>query len=380
MKKILIILLIILNLTACSKQEAKSSDNNNLSIKGVWLSCYELDFEDKSEIGFTNNIKNILFDIKSKGFNTVFVHVRSHCDAYYSSKYFPTSIFIAGVQGKKITYDPLKIICYFSKIYNLDIHAWINPFRISTDTNIEALSNSNPAKKHIINKSNVVRQVDGGYYFNPYYKSVRKLIINGIIEILENYDIKGIHFDDYFYPTTDKKFDEKEYQEYLENNPDISLADFRRNNINKLISVVYKTVHKFKKIFGISPHCSFYYNYNTQYADIEMWCNSENFIDYIAPQIYFNFTEKQETEDNQPLDFKKCLEYWQKKARNTPIYIGLALYKCSDEKDFSINNDVIAKQINYIKNKNIDGFIIFSYSYFKKNKQETENIIKEIQA
>lgn len=361
------------------KKSKASKSSKAFVLKGVWLSCYELDFSDKSEKGFTENISRIFSDIKAKGFNAVFVHIRSHSDAYYKSDYFPSSAFIANFQGDKLSYDPLETMCYFAKIFKLQIHAWINPFRITSTNDISGLSKSNPAFNLIKTKSRKVRSANGGYYYNPAYKSVRKLILNGVEEVAKKYEVDGIHFDDYFYPTTEKDFDDKEYSEYKKStNSKASLYDFRRENINKLVKSVYDVCHKYGKNFGISPHCSFYYNFNTQYADIEKWCKEDGYIDYIAPQIYFGFETAEKTEDNQPLRFKECLNYWLERTYNKPVFIGLALYKCGTDGEWSDSKDIIARQIKYLNTKPTNGFIIFSYSYLKKNKQETKNLVKAI--
>ncbi|MEE1003546.1 MAG: family 10 glycosylhydrolase [Acutalibacteraceae bacterium] len=384
MKKLFTIILIFSLLSSCAYKESnpyenETKDSTNSSLKGIWLSCYELDFSDKSEKGFTTNINKIFSDIKAKGFNAVFVHVRSHADAYYSSKYFPTSAFISKKQGEILNFDPLNTMCYFAKIYKLEIHAWINPFRITSTTDLSALAENNPALKMIKSNSREVRLANGGYYFNPAYESVRKLILNGVEEVAKNYPVDGIHFDDYFYPTTEKEFDDQEYEKYKKTaSSPLSLYDFRRDNINKLIKDVYKTCHKYGKIFGVSPHCSFYYNYNTQYADIEKWCNEKGYIDYIAPQIYFGFKTNEKTEDNQPLKFKACLDYWLERTKNKPIYIGLALYKCGTDNEWANYDNIIARQIKYLNTKLTNGFIVFSYSYLKQNKSETENMQKAI--
>lgn len=389
MKKVFLIGLALVFLTSCSVKmistdtqtddinntlKTNIGNNKNYILKGVWVSCYELDFKNKTKMGFVNEINKMFNDIKSKGFNTVFIHIRSHADAYYKSKYFPFSSFISEKQGLDPGYDPLEIMCYFAKMYSLKIHAWINPFRVSNNKNINYLSDNNPAKKHILNKDGVVKEVDDGYYFNPCYDSVRNLIINGIKEVIENYDVDGIHFDDYFYPTTDKSFDKDEYKK---SGSSLSLYAWRRQNIDKLIKQAYKTVKSRNKIFGISPHCSFYYNYNTQYADIEKWCKNDGYIDYIAPQIYFGFDEKTKTPDGQPLAFKDCFNYWKKHCYKKPMYIGLALYKCSEMGEFSKNN-IISRQIEFLNSKKSNGYIIFSYSYFNKNKSATNNAIKII--
>lgn len=378
MKKTLSALLIIFlsfSFSSCNGEKTVTEYNEPKDkIKGIWISCYELDFSDKSEIGFTREIERIFKDIHNKGFNTVFVHIRSHSDSYYKSESFPISSFIAGIQGKAIDYDPLEIMIYFAKIYSLKIHGWINPFRVLIDNNISSLSKKNPAYKLIKEKDRRVRYANGGYYYNPAYEWVQRLIIDGIKEVLDNYKLDGIHFDDYFYPTTEKSFDDEEYKK---SKSSLDLDDWRRENINTLIKRVYTLVNSYNIQFGISPHCSFYYNYRLQYADIEKWCNQDGYIDYIAPQIYFGFTEGLKTQQNQPLEFTECLDYWKKRISGIPIYIGLALYRCEENGEFKNDNKIIAKQME-IAEKQTDGFIIFSYSYLSRNKKQTENIIEKL--
>ncbi|MBQ7129350.1 MAG: hypothetical protein IJO19_05125, partial [Clostridia bacterium] len=107
------------------------------------------------------------------------------------------------------------------------------------------------------------------------------------------------------------------------------------------------------------------------------WCKNKGFIDYIAPQIYYGFKETEITPQKQPLKFKECLEYWNNKVKNIPVYIGLGLYRCEEKGEFKEDNSIIAKQME-LSCKKADGFIIFSYSYLKRNKKQTENIVKNL--
>ncbi len=374
MKRIFCILFCLFFLASCSKTPETKANIYNNKLKGIWISCYELSFKNKSKQAFSSNIDRIFFDIKQKGFDTIFVHIRSHSDAYYKSKIFPISAFVAEKQGANLDFDPLSIILYFAEIYSLKVHAWINPFRVLIDNNTKFLSPKNPAYALIKKNDRRVRNTGEGYYYNPAYEWVRNIILSGIEEVLQNYNVEGIHFDDYFYPTTDKSFDDEEYKQ---SKSSLSLENWRRENIDKLIKSVYRLTHKYQKKFGVSPHCSFYYNHYQQYADIEKWCKNRGFIDYIAPQIYYGFKEKEITPQKQPLKFKECLEYWNNKVKNIPVYIGLGLYRCEEKGEFKEDNSIIAKQME-LSCKKADGFIIFSYSYLKRNKKQTENIVKNL--
>ena len=162
---------------------------------------------DRSYKSFKRKFKNIANKAKEKKFNTLIVQVRPFSDALYESSYYPYSHIISGAQGKNPGYDPLKYMCAYSHKLGLKIHAWINPYRVRSTSDLK-LSANNPYK----NNKNLGVKVDDGIYYNPALSGVRKLIENGIKEIINNYDVDGIQFDDYFYPTSKKSFDEEQYK------------------------------------------------------------------------------------------------------------------------------------------------------------------------
>lgn len=345
---------------------------NGGEIRAMWLSCYELDFKDKSEHGFTESIESIFLKLKNDGFNTVFVHARSHCDAYYKSEIFPVSAYIAGEQGAVIDYDPLQIMIDIAKKFELKIHAWVNPFRVSSNTDISAICEENPAVSMYDKNDNSVVICNQGIYLNPSDTAARKLVLNGIDELLA-YDIDGIHIDDYFYPTTDPSFDKPEYTEYCEKaKSHLSLDDWRRKNVDIAVSSIYRKVHLKNKIFSISPQANVQSNYDTMYADVEKWCSTEGYTDIIIPQIYFGF-EYELVYKNQSMQFEKCASYWAELASKSDIQIcyGLGLYRAGESVELNgeentewcENSDILSRQYKYCKAlAEYNGVAVFSYS------------------
>lgn len=354
--------------------------------KAVWIAYYELSefTKGKSEYEFEQKINDEFSKLSSYEFNTVTVQIRPCADAFYLSEYFPSSVYFNGTRGGEMLYDPLEIMCSVAQKYKLNIEAWINPYRVSQDDDYTKLSSDNFAIKN----KRMTKVVDGKIYFNPAYDKVTDLIVNGVKEIVENYNISAIHFDDYFYPTQNKNFDKNEYKKY---GGDLSLTDWRRKNVTNMVKRVYETIKAANKNieFGISPASNIENDKNNLYADIETWVKNK-YVDYICPQVYFGFKNVY-----QPFMF--TVKKWVKLCENTDVdlYIGLALYKANTkdkyaaENDKSIinefrnNNDIIARQITYIsKIDKIKGYYIFSFSQLTSEnaKEEVSNMLKVMQS
>lgn len=359
-------------------------------IKSVWLTYYEFEklTNGSNENEFTTKIQSLVQEIKKMGFNTLTVQVRPCADAFYVSKYFPSSKYCFGVQGADMPYDPLKILCSVCKQESIKAEAWINPYRVSQDNKIDDLADSNIAKKWHSSKKkkSYVYITKSGIHFNPAVDEVTKLIVNGVREIVKNYDIYAIHFDDYFYPDTDEKIDKEQYDKYKSKGGKLALSDWRRENVNKMIQAVYSAVKKENPNvkFGISPASNIKNDYSTLYADVEKWASEKGYTDYICPQIYFGFKNIY-----QPFMF--TTKKWVGITTSAKLYIGLPLYKCGtadkyaspDDKsiinEFKNNNNIIARQITYLsKIDEVQGFYIFSYSCLQneKCKTEVENMLK----
>lgn len=359
----------------------KQNTHNNEEMRGVWVSYMELTMEnekDKSQKRFTEKFEEIAENCKNLGYNTLVVQVRPFCDALYKSDYFPWSHILTGEQGKNPNYDPLKIICDVCREKNLNIHAWVNPYRISTQNSPSELSENNPYVKD----SSVGFKTQSGTYLDPSNENARRLIIDGIEEIVSNYDIDAIQFDDYFYPADMGSEDDTQYKEYINGceNESMTLEEWRKANVNLLISEVYLRIHSIKNNveFGISPQGNINNN-DKLFADVQLWCTTRGYIDYICPQIYFSL-------DNPALTFEDSLQSWCELefASNVNLYVGLAGYKAGTDDDEGtwLNDDnILAQEYNIIcENEKANGLMMYSYTslFSDDGKKEMENFYNEL--
>lgn len=375
-------------LSACGGGETEKEEKAD-EIRAVWISVYDMaDLKGMSEGGFRAKCENMFKDISERGLNHVFVQVRPSGDALYESEIFPWSKYISGEQGMSPGYDPLEIFLKTAHSYNLKLHAWINPYRISsTSSDMEKLSESNPARQLYNDNPRDVYLSTEGIYYNPASERVQKLILDGVREIVKNYDVDGIHIDDFFYPTVEEDIDKEEYETYKENSGTASLDDWRRNQVNAFVSGMYSAVKSEKEnvVVSISPSADIVADRNVHYADVALWCSEKGYCDWIIPQAYYGF-------DNEYLPYKRSVNEWKKLVTNRDIklVIGLASYKCGAEDlyagngkdEWEKNDDILLRQLIYLRKKECDGFSLFSYNSLAipngTMKTEWENFEAEI--
>ena len=371
--------------TAVSEPDAVFTASNSTEVRGMWIAFFEL--YPMFDVGkdFREEFAKVLDNCVESGINSVYVHVRSHCDAFYDSEIFPWSKYVNGVdgtQGRAPEFDPLEVMIALAHERGLEFHAWINHYRVLKDsTDLSLLSDDNPAKIWLTDSDDsndlCVTECKGGLYLNPAEPQVQRLIADGVREIVKNYDVDGIHFDDYFYPTTDESFDEAHYAAYrasVSSNP-LPLADWRRANVNAMVGAVYNAVKSEKPtcIFGISPMASIRNNYNTVYADIAAWLEL-GVVDYIMPQLYFGFEYPDEKSR-----YDTLLREWCELIAGKPqqLLIGLGSYRVgstdSYHAEWSEHDDVLARQIEMLRADGVsDGFVIYSYTtFFKEDELST---------
>ncbi len=350
-------------------------------LRGIWISCYDyISAAGKTRSEYKAETDKMFKSIADCGFNTAFVHMRAFSDAFYESDIYPYSSFVAGTEGASLPFDPFKVILESAKKYGISVHGWINPFRVSTKNDPSLLSASNPAKKILDggNSEGEVCILKNGIYYNPACVSNHKLILDGVREILGKYDIDGIHIDDYFYPSTDKSIDSKQYSQYKASGGALSLAEWRRARVNSFVSSLYSTVKATNSnlTVSISPAAQIEKNKNELYADCALWLSSKGYADIIIPQIYFGF-------EHETLDFQSLLAEWAALPRNPQIKLvcGLAAYKCgkndayagAGSAEWQENTDILARQLKCIrKNKNYSGFVVFSYKDLNRAACKTE--------
>ena len=344
--------------------DAKADFEKN-GMKGIWISYIELqnvDFSTKES--FTADITEMFDNCKNMGLNTVIVHVRSFGDAYYNSSFFPYSHIMTGTQGQNPGFDPLEIMVETAHTIGLRFEAWINPYRVKLYNHPKELSADNPAQNSALTIS-----TDSGIFYNPALQEVRDLVTNGVIEIIQNYNVDGIHFDDYFYPDTAVELDENDYSAY---NGNLSLENWRRENVNMLVRQVYSAIKQYDDniTFGISPQGNDDNNYHMQYSDVKLWMSEEGYADYIMPQLYWGFDYLTKGGSDR-YGFKNLSYEWSqyKKLDSVQLYIGLGAYRIgagdggANQQDEWYNGHNLADMITVINaNPDLRGYALYSYN------------------
>lgn len=343
--------------------------------RAVWMpTTYNIDWPQISSTVTADQQKQQYMDkldtLKSAGMNAVIFQVRPMGDAFYPSSYAPWSAFLTGTQGTSPGYDPLQFTLEEAHKRNMEFQAWFNPFRISDSGSfnvtdyINKLPSTSPLKAH---PEWIVKYSGNGktyFWLNPGIPDVRTYVENTILEVVNKYDIDGVHLDDYYYPypitNTDYTVvdfpDNNEFASY--GTGYTNKADWRRDNINKFISELYSKIKDSKSYvkFGVSPFgiwrngtsvggsdTNGFSSYDSIYSDSLKWVKS-GWLDYIIPQIYWDF-------GNTAADYGKLIDWWtaQVSGKNISLYIGHAAYKIGDSTYGShwTNPDEVPNQVNY---------------------------------
>jgi uncharacterized lipoprotein YddW (UPF0748 family) len=310
------------------------------------------------------------------GINAVMFQVRPAADAFYLKSHEPWSKWLTGKQGvaPDPIYDPLELAITEAHKRGIELHAWFNPYRASLDGNFKALS-----PQHITNLNPNWFFVYGGIkVFNPGLPEVRAYIVQVILNVVDNYDIDGVHMDDYFYPyriAGQKINDAEAFKKYGDGFTNID--DWRRNNVDVLIKTLGDSIHKHKPYvkFGISP-MGIWANksqnpegsdthggdsYYELYADSRKWIK-EGWIDYINPQLYWTF--------KYPLAaFETLLDWWSNNAYGRHLYIGQAAYRINEVRSPGFKQPAqLPDQIKYLRaNARVQGSVFFSQKSLVNN-------------
>ena len=328
------------------EQAEKLAEVETQEMRGVWVATVRnIDYPSIEGTTSSAELKaqadTIISTCAALGINNIFFQVRPTCDAYYKSNIFPWSRYLTGAQGvaPDSDFDPLAYWIKQAHANGIKIHAWVNPYRVTRDNDAvdtewnTMIAASNPAKQH---PEWVVRHNDN-YYLNPGIPEVQQLVREGIMEIVNNYDIDGIHFDDYFYPNENSGpfQDDVTYATYGAGFA--SKADWRRNNVDTLVQSINPMIKAVKPnvVFGISPsgiwankkdvslgsNTDGQGSYTALYADTRKWA-IENWVDYIAPQLYW-------TIGYDKANYKTLVNWWADQCRysDTKLYIGMGDYR-----------------------------------------------------
>lgn len=349
-------------------------------MRGVWVSTiYNIDYpsaQGLSADALKSEADTILDNIAAMGLNTVFLQVRPSADALYPSEIFPWSRYISGTVGQAPDGD-FDVLAYWvegAHSRGMQLHAWINPYRITKDGQSEwdSLPENSPAKQH----PEWVIQYEDNYYFNPGLPAVQQLVVDGAAEIVENYDVDGIHLDDYFYPGTDFN-DSATFARYGSDFSDI--GDWRRDNVNTLIASLDETLHKIdpELSFGVSPagiwdnkasnpkgsETNGRSSYREIYCDSVEWIKKGT-VDYICPQLYWSI-------GYEIADFEILVDWWQQvvSTSDVALYIGIGAYRAAEAQpgDVWYGTDELQRQLTLLDDSiDIQGEVFFSYSSLQK--------------
>lgn len=372
-------------------------------LRGVWVSTvYNLDFPSKkgmTEWEYKYEYIKLLDNLETLNMNAVIFQVRPKLDAFYKSNINPWSEYLTGTQGLSPGWDPLEWMIEEAHNRGMEFHAWFNPYRVTTgNEQLSDLAPNNWARQN----PQYVFSFGGKLQLNPGEPEVIEYINDSVMEVVENYDIDAVHFDDYFYPFKNgdnwyAKEEEDSYRKYGNgfNNRD----DWRRHNVDKLIETVHNSVELYniqnnKSIqFGVSPFGIWGHNemhpdgsiegtgsltprvsrasYDDQFADTRKWVKN-NWIDYIVPQIYWTFDEK-------AAPYGELVDWWADVARGTNVnlYIGHASYRKADVNNKNIswkNSQEISNQLKFNSlYDEVKGSIFFSYRSLLENANNPVN-------
>ena len=296
--------------------------------RGAWIQCVNGQFQGMPTEQMKKTLTGQLDNLKGAGINAIVFQVRAEADALYKSPFEPWSRYLTGVQGKAPSpaWDPLQFMVEECHKRDMEIHAWINPYRARTK-GTTALSPQHPYNAH----PEWFVEYAGQLYFDPGLPESRRYICKIVRDIVSRYDIDAIHMDDYFYPYPNpgEEFpDDLSFAAYGRGFTD--RGDWRRDNVNVLIKEIHETVRDTKPWvkFGVSPFGIYrnkksnpngsdtngLQNYDDLYADVLLWVNN-GWVDYNIPQIYWEI-------GHPAADYETLLRWWAKNAAARPLYIG----------------------------------------------------------
>ncbi len=362
--------------------------------RGVWIATVvnidwpknNLDSTEKQKIDYIE----ILDTYQKLNYNAVIVQIRSVGDAFYPSKLAPWSRYLTGKEGQepKPYYDTLAWMIAEAHKRGFEFHAWLNPYRATFDTKLENLCLNHDCYLH---PDWIIKYGEDGkekFYYNPGLPEVQTHLLKVVDEVVKNYDIDAIHFDDYFYPYRVKGKEFNDAASFKKYGKGLAVEDWRRANVNTFVKSVHNTIKNTKPWvqFGISPFGVWrnksvdpkgsdtqagQTNYDDLFADPLAWMEGK-YIDYIIPQLYWSI-------DHKTASYSKLLKWWSENTINTNLYIGNSSYKINTDSDTKWNNPKeIPNQIDLTRTyKNVQGNAFFSAkSFLNKNAEVTQLLIE----
>ena len=361
-------------LSGQDKTEKQQQNVNNPALpagewRAVWISYLEwalLDFSTADT--FRAGCAQMLDDCAGLGLNTVLAQVRPFGDALYRSSLFPWSHLCTGVQGQDPGFDPLDVLLQEAHTRGISVEAWVNPYRLRSSAAMPPnLADSNLANTH----PEWVCTVDEGLYLNPAEPAAADYVVQGVAELVQNYAVDGIHFDDYFYPTTDESIDAAQFAASGAGN----LAAWRRENVTALVRAVHDTVKAADPTlrFGISPQGNPDNDENQQYSDVTGWLASgggDAVVDYLCPQVYWGQGFALHNGSTR-FAFENIVPAWlaYPRAVDVALYFGLGAYRVgvgdggSNENSLSgwSTGRALADQVAFLREQGAGGWALYRY-------------------
>ncbi|MBC6996400.1 family 10 glycosylhydrolase [Neolewinella lacunae] len=344
----LALLLILLLGTCVSAQHAIISGENapERELRGVWMATVlNIDYPQNPTTDAATlqaDFRSQLYRLRQAGMNAIFVQVRPAADALYPSVHAPWSEWLTGVQGRApvSNFDPLAYMIETAHAQGIELHAWINPYRVAM-----TLDSTRFAANHLYHRHrDWIRSYGGRRYLDPGLPAVRAHLGEVIDELITKYDLDGIHFDDYFYPYPVPGVDFPDQQTYRTYGYGRSLADWRRDNVNTFIAETHRRIKAAKPwmYFGVSPFGVWRNqaqdpvngsptnagatSYDGLYGDALAWARAGT-VDYLLPQIYWSM-------DHPAASYRTLVSWWTTHVPPGPdLYIGHAAYKAGTDPD-----------------------------------------------
>ena len=363
-------------------------------MRGVWVATVlNIDFPRHMDDAAAQKqeLIAILDTMQAAGLNTMFFQVRPQGDALYPSRIFPWSEYLTGVAGQDPGYDPLAYLLEEAHQRGLAVHAWINPYRLSMGSKDNPLNTHDklPDDSPVKTRADLTLAAgDGRLYLNPGEPEVVALVLAGIREILENYEVDGIHMDDYFYPGDPNYDDSAAYQRYGKESQ-LSLADWRRANTLLLIRHIQELVREVRPqaAFGISPSgiwrnkknsplgsdTNGFESYSQIYADSRLWVE-EGLLDYITPQLYWAIGKEGS-------DYEVLAQWWHDVCQDTKVrlYIGHGAYRVgSGTEEAWQSAEEIGRQIELNRGLGIEGSVFYGYKQIEENTQGLRDLLASL--
>lgn len=357
MKKLLLLLCVCCLLCGCSRtSDQKAQPLKPLTqytplddMRGTWVSYLELDaaFADGTVQTAKAYIDTLVNTCKADGFNTIFFHVRAKGDAYYASDVFPPAHSVQGLLQNG--FDPLGYAVQTAHAQEIALHAWVNPYRLGAERSQAVCED--------------VYAWEDTFYYIPTSQTVQRYILDGVRELVQNYEVDGVQYDDYFYPAglplSALGFETPPAS--------LSVEHWRKAAVSGLIAATKSAVHTRQGcLFGVSPAGNLARNEEQLYADVSRWLQY-GYVDYLCPQLYSGF-------ENETLPFKTQADTFAAlpRADGVRLYAGLALYKAGQadafagkgQAEWQQNADILARQWQYAQEKGYSGVSVFRYAYW----------------